>query len=70
MKRIITASGFVLATGLALGAMAGPASADNNADVQNITVPICADVISFSGMSAEGCNVVDSSDIDGISVDN
>ncbi|WP_017615341.1 hypothetical protein [Nocardiopsis salina] len=66
MKRIITASGFVLATGLALGAMAGPASADNNADIQNITVPVCADVLSFSGFSMEGCNVVDVDDTDGI----
>ncbi|WP_028646552.1 hypothetical protein [Nocardiopsis sp. CNT312] len=59
MKRFSTVSGLVLATGLALGALSAPASADNNSDVQNITVPICADVLQFAGISADGCNVVD-----------
>ncbi|PWV51179.1 hypothetical protein [Nocardiopsis sp. L17-MgMaSL7] len=58
MKRITAVSGLILATGLALGAMTGTAAADNNAHIQNITVPICADVISFAGFSSEGCNVV------------
>ncbi|WP_116245601.1 hypothetical protein [Nocardiopsis sp. FIRDI 009] len=61
MKRFSTASGLILATGLALGAMTGTAAADNNADVQNITVPICADVIDVSLVELDGCNVVDSS---------
>lgn len=60
MKRIATVSGLVLATGLALGAMSGTAAADNNANVQNVTVPVCADVLTFSGFNVDGCNVVSS----------
>ncbi|MBE3000411.1 hypothetical protein IDM40_17135 [Nocardiopsis sp. HNM0947] len=69
MSRIAKVSGFVLATGLAFGAFSGTAAADNNADVQNITIPVCVDVLKASGVSAEGCNVVDINDTDGISVD-
>ncbi|MFC3994600.1 hypothetical protein ACFOVU_01630 [Nocardiopsis sediminis] len=63
MKRIATVSGLLAATALAFGAMAGPASADNNADIQNITVPICVDVLQFTGVNDIGCNVVDIHDI-------
>ena len=68
MSRIAKVSGFVLATGLAFGALSGTAAADNNADIQNVTVPVCADVISFSGLSSEGCNVVSKSVTSGTSV--
>ncbi|KOX13128.1 hypothetical protein [Nocardiopsis sp. NRRL B-16309] len=68
MKRIATISGLFLATGLAVGAMAGPAAADNNADIQNITVPICADVLTFSLVDLDGCNVVSKESTSGISV--
>ncbi|MCY9787470.1 hypothetical protein KIK06_26665 [Nocardiopsis sp. EMB25] len=60
MKRFSTAAGLVLATGLALGSLTGTAAADNNADIQNITVPICADVLQFALVSLDGCNVIDS----------
>ncbi|MCY9787471.1 hypothetical protein KIK06_26670 [Nocardiopsis sp. EMB25] len=59
MTRIARASGLVLATGLALGALTGTAAADNNANVQNITIPVCLDVIQVAGLTADGCNVVD-----------
>ena len=68
MKRITAVSGLILATGLALGAMSGTAAADNNANIQNVTVPVCADVISFSGFSSEGCNVVSKSITSGTTV--
>ncbi|GHC70317.1 hypothetical protein GCM10007079_01630 [Nocardiopsis terrae] len=68
MTRIAKVSGFVLATGLALGAMTGTAAADNNAQIQNITVPVCLDVLKASGFSASGCNVVDWNSTSGISV--
>ncbi|SIO90505.1 hypothetical protein [Nocardiopsis sp. JB363] len=68
MKRTTALSGLILATGLAFGAMTGTAAADNNADIQNITVPICADVISFAGFSSEGCNVIDNDFNSGITV--
>ncbi|RKS07470.1 hypothetical protein DFP74_3141 [Nocardiopsis sp. Huas11] len=68
MKRIATISGLFLATGLAVGALAGPAAADNNAHIQNITVPICADVLQFSFVSMDGCNVVSKTTTSGISV--
>ncbi|WP_017603845.1 hypothetical protein [Nocardiopsis alkaliphila] len=68
MKRITTISGLLLATGLAFGAMSGTAAADNNANVQNLTVPICADVLTFSGFSSDGCNVTSSTNTSGISV--
>lgn len=66
MKRITAVSGLILATGLALGAMTGTAAADNNANIQNVTVPICADVISFAGFSSDGCNVISSNSTSGI----
>ena len=68
MKRITAISGLVLATGLALGAMSGTAAADNNANIQNITVPVCADVLTISGFSSEGCNVISKTSTSGISV--
>ncbi|MBQ1080272.1 MULTISPECIES: hypothetical protein [Nocardiopsis] len=68
MSRIAKVSGFVLATGLAFGALTGTAAADNNAQIQNITIPICLDVIKASGFSASGCNVVDWNSTSGISV--
>jgi hypothetical protein len=68
MSRIAKVSGFVLATGLAFGALTGTAAADNNAEVQNITVPICVDVLQAAGFSADGCNVVSSDKTSGISV--
>ncbi|PWV51180.1 hypothetical protein [Nocardiopsis sp. L17-MgMaSL7] len=68
MSRIAKVSGFVLATGLAFGALTGTAAADNNAHIQNITIPICLDVIKASGFSASGCNVVDWNSTSGISV--
>ncbi|MBR8741868.1 hypothetical protein [Nocardiopsis sp. MG754419] len=68
MKRITAVSGLILATGLALGAMSGTASADNNANIQNVTVPVCADVISFAGFSSEGCNVISNDIHSGIAV--
>ena len=68
MKRIATVSGLLLATGLALGAMTGTAAADNNANIQNITVPICADVIAFTGFSGGDCNVTSIDSIAGIVV--
>ncbi|MFY7064379.1 hypothetical protein ACOQFV_00790 [Nocardiopsis changdeensis] len=66
MKRFASVSGLILATGLAFGAMTGTAAADNNADIQNITVPICADVITFSLVSMDGCNVVSNESTSGI----
>ena len=69
MKRFASVSGLILATGLALGAMTGTAAADNNAEIQNVTVPICADVITFSGLNLDGCNVVSSDTTKGISVE-
>ena len=68
MKRITAVSGLILATGLAFGALTGTAAADNNANVQNLTVPICADVISFAGFSSEGCNVISNDITSGIAV--
>ncbi|GAB3498031.1 hypothetical protein [Nocardiopsis coralliicola] len=59
MKRIATVSGLLATTALALGAMAGTASADNNADVQNISVPVCVDLLATSGVAPEGCSVID-----------
>lgn len=69
MSRLAKVSGFVLATGLAFGAFTGTAAADNNADVQNVTIPICLDILKASGVSASGCNVVDWNATSGISVD-
>ena len=66
MKRFASVSGLILATGLALGAMTGTAAADNNADLQNVTVPVCADVITFSLVGVDGCNVVSSDSTSGI----
>ncbi|MFC4565235.1 hypothetical protein ACFO4E_25560 [Nocardiopsis mangrovi] len=63
MKRIATVSGLLAATALAFGAMAGPAAADNNADIQNITIPICVDALTFTGVAKAQCNVVDIHDI-------
>ncbi|MDT0332166.1 hypothetical protein, partial [Nocardiopsis lambiniae] len=60
MTRIAKISGLVLATGLAFGAMTGTAAADNNANIQNVTVPICADIITFSLVNMDGCNVISS----------
>ncbi|QBI56011.1 hypothetical protein [Streptomonospora litoralis] len=68
MKRIAKVSGLVAATALALGAMAGTASADNNAEVQNITVPVCVDLLQASGFAPDGCSVVDVHDEKGIGV--
>ncbi len=68
MPRIAKVSGFVLATGLAFGALTGTAAADNNAHIQNITIPICLDVLKASGFSASGCNVVDWNSTSGIAV--
>ncbi|WP_306367371.1 hypothetical protein [Nocardiopsis sp. CC223A] len=68
MKRFASVSGLVLATGLALGAMTGTAAADNNANIQNITVPICADVIQFALVSMDGCNVISNDSTSGIVV--
>ncbi|KIH97803.1 membrane protein [Streptomonospora alba] len=59
MKRIAKVSGLVAATALAFGAMTGTASADNNAEIQNITVPICVDVLQASGIAPDGCNNID-----------
>ncbi|GAA1092327.1 hypothetical protein [Nocardiopsis composta] len=59
MKRIAAASGLLAATALALGAMTGTASADNNAEVQNITVPVCVDLLAASGKALDGCSKVD-----------
>ncbi|WP_285731809.1 hypothetical protein [Nocardiopsis sp. ATB16-24] len=69
MSRIAKVSGFILATGLAFGAMTGTAAADNNADIQNVTVPICLDVLKASGVSASGCNVVNWDSTSGIAID-
>jgi hypothetical protein len=68
MKRIATISGLFLATGLAVGALAGPAAADNNAEIQNVTIPICADVVQFAFVSMDGCNVTSVDETSGISV--
>ncbi|WP_435109470.1 hypothetical protein [Nocardiopsis synnemataformans] len=70
MKRFASVSGLILATGLALGAMSGTAAADNNSNIQNITVPICADVLAFSGFELGGdCNVASGTKTSGISVE-
>ncbi|MFD6951079.1 hypothetical protein A6A08_00810 [Nocardiopsis sp. TSRI0078] len=69
MSRIAKVSGFVLATGLAFGAMTGTAAADNNAEIQNITIPICLDVLKASGVSGGDCNVVSWDSTSGIVVD-
>ncbi|MFD6951078.1 hypothetical protein A6A08_00815 [Nocardiopsis sp. TSRI0078] len=58
MKRFASVSGLVLATGLAFAAMTGTAAADNNSEIQNVTVPICAEVIAFTGLDGGDCNVV------------
>ncbi|GAA4904402.1 hypothetical protein [Streptomonospora salina] len=68
MNRIAKVSGLVAATALAFGAMAGTASADNNADVQNITVPVCVDVLQASGVAPDGCSVIDVHDEKGLGV--
>ena len=68
MKRITAVSGLILATGLALGAMTGTAAADNNANIQNVTVPICAEVLAFSGLDSGGCNVISNDFHSGITV--
>jgi hypothetical protein len=68
MKRFASVSGLILATGLALGAMSGTAAADNNAEIQNVTVPICADVLSISGVELASCNVVSSDKTSGITI--
>ncbi|ASU56595.1 MULTISPECIES: hypothetical protein [Nocardiopsis] len=68
MSRIAKVSGFVLATGLAFGAFTGTAAADNNADVQNVTIPICLDILTASGVSGSDCNVIDWESTKGISV--
>ncbi|KOX13129.1 hypothetical protein [Nocardiopsis sp. NRRL B-16309] len=67
MSRIAKASGFVLATGFAFAALTGTAAADNNADIQNITIPVCVDVLQAAGVSADGCNVVNWESTSGIS---
>ncbi|MFW5420513.1 hypothetical protein J0910_28265 [Nocardiopsis sp. CNT-189] len=59
MKRIAAVSGLLATTALALGAMTGTASADNNAEVQNITVPICLEVLSAEGKALNGCSNFD-----------
>lgn len=70
MKRFASVSGLILATGLALGAMSGTAAADNNANIQNVTVPICAKVLAFTGAELGGdCNVISGTNTDGISVE-
>lgn len=69
MKRFASVSGLILATGLAFGAMSGTAAADNNADIQNVTVPICADVLAFTGLSGGECNVTSAEETSGISVE-
>ncbi|MCK9872616.1 hypothetical protein AB0M72_26520 [Nocardiopsis dassonvillei] len=70
MKRFASVSGLILATGLALGAMSGTAAADNNAEIQNVTVPICADVLAFDGVELGGdCNVISGDSTSGISVE-
>ncbi|PDP86060.1 hypothetical protein CQJ94_20215 [Glycomyces fuscus] len=69
MSRIAKVSGFVLATGLAFGALTGTAAADNNAEVQNVTIPICLDVLAASGFSGGDCNVVSWDSTKGISVE-
>ena len=68
MTRIAKVSGFVLATGLAFGALSGTAAADNNAKIQNITIPVCIDVVKASGISHSGCNVVNWDSTSGIAV--
>ena len=69
MTRIAKVSGFVLAAGLAFGALTGTAAADNNANVQNVTIPICLDVLAASGFSGGDCNVVSWDSHTGIKVD-
>ncbi|WP_444962388.1 hypothetical protein [Nocardiopsis sp. M1B1] len=70
MKRFASVSGLILATGLALGAMSGTAAADNNANIQNVTVPICAKVLAFTGAELGGdCNVISGTNTNGISVE-
>ncbi|RCV52865.1 hypothetical protein [Marinitenerispora sediminis] len=59
MKRFATVSGLIAMSALTFGALAGPAQADNNANIQNITVPICADVLALIGQDGAHCNVVD-----------
>ncbi|GAB3498026.1 hypothetical protein [Nocardiopsis coralliicola] len=66
MKRFATVSGLLATTALALGAMAGTASADNNADVQNISIPVCVDALATSGIAPEGCSVIDIQSEEGI----
>lgn len=68
MKRFVAVSGLFLASGLALGTMTGTAAADNNANVQNITVPVCAEVLAFSGLDLDGCNVASGTSASGIVV--
>ena len=68
MSRIAKASGFVLATGFAFAALTGTAAADNNAEVQNVTIPVCVDVLQAAGFSSDGCNVISSDSTSGIAV--
>ncbi|WP_017569227.1 hypothetical protein [Nocardiopsis halotolerans] len=68
MKRFASVSGLLLATGLAFGAMTGTAAADNNSEIQNVTVPICAEVIAFTGLDGADCNVVSKDSTSGIAV--
>jgi hypothetical protein len=69
MSRIAKVSGFVLATGLAFGAFAGTAAADNNAEVQNVTIPICVDLLASSGFTGAQCNVVSWDSTSGIYIE-
>lgn len=69
MSRFAKVSGFVLATGLAFGALSGTAAADNNANVQNLTIPVCVDLLAASGVTGGECNVVSWDSTSGISVD-
>ncbi|RCV52866.1 hypothetical protein [Marinitenerispora sediminis] len=58
MKRIAALSGVFAMSALALGTLAAPAHADNNAKVQNITIPICIDLLEITGLDEDGCTVL------------
>ncbi|MFC7329322.1 hypothetical protein [Marinactinospora rubrisoli] len=59
MKRFATVTGLIAMSALTFGALAGPAQADNNAQVQKISIPICANILALVGSEDQSCNVPD-----------
>ncbi|MFC7329323.1 hypothetical protein [Marinactinospora rubrisoli] len=58
MKRIAALTALIAMSAFTSGALAGPAHADNNAKVQDITIPICIDLLAITGLDEDGCTVL------------